>query len=215
MKKTITTGIVFIAWVFLALAQYDPKAQAILDEMSNKFKTYTSYKATFTYSMNNTAAGVKEPEVKGDITVKGNKYKLTLPKQEIFNNGTTVWTYMKDVNEVNISTYDPNEDDMSPSKIYTMYKKGYKYIYVGDKTVGSTVHQMIELVPEDRKNRFSKVKLEISKTDKSIKNWKLFEKNGNIYEYKVTTFTPNVAVDDATFSFNKAKYPNVTEIDLR
>ncbi|MCU0416074.1 MAG: outer membrane lipoprotein carrier protein LolA [Cytophagaceae bacterium] len=215
MKKTITTGIVFIAWVFLAIAQYDPKAQAILDEMSNKFKTYTSYKATFTYSMNNTAAGVKEPEVKGDITVKGNKYKLTLPKQEIFNNGTTVWTYMKDVNEVNISTYDPNEDDMSPSKIYTMYKKGYKYIYVGDKTVGSTVHQMIELVPEDRKNRFSKVKLEISKTDKSIKNWKLFEKNGNIYEYKVTTFTPNVAVDDATFSFNKAKYPNVTEIDLR
>lgn len=215
MKKIVFSTLSFLAVVLLAWAQYDPKAQAILDEMSNKFKTYSSYKATFTYSMNNTAANVKEPEVKGDITVKGNKYKLTLPKQEIFNNGTTVWTYMKDVNEVNISNYDPNDDDMSPSKIYTMYKKGYKYVYVGDKTVGSAVHQMIELVPEDRKNRFTKVKLEIGKTDKTLKNWKLYEKNGNVYEYKVTSFTPNVAVEDATFTFNKSKYPNVTEIDLR
>ena len=41
MKKIVFSTLSFLAVVLLAWAQYDPKAQAILDEMSNKFKTYS------------------------------------------------------------------------------------------------------------------------------------------------------------------------------
>jgi len=124
-------------------------------------------------------------------------------------------TYMKDANEVNISTYDPSDDDITPTKIYTMYKKGYKYAYMGEKTEAGKIYQLIELVPEDRKNRFFKVNLEINKTDKSIKNWKIFENNGNTYDYIVKTFTPNIPVEESLFTFDKSKYPGVEIVDLR
>jgi outer membrane lipoprotein-sorting protein len=213
MKKNVFIWM-FVMVVQSVFAQYDPKAKAILDEMSAKFKTYTSYKATFTYSLKNANANLNE-SASGDILVKGNKYRLKLPKQEVINNGTTVWTYMADANEVNISTYDPTDDDVTPSKIYTMYKTGYKYSYIGDRTEAGKVYQMIELVPEDRKNRFFKIKIEIGKTDKMIKSWTLYEKNGNIYTYKVNTFTPNAPADDTQFTFDKTKYKGVEIIDLR
>jgi len=214
MKKSILILLPLFFAVLSASAQYDPKALTILDEMSNKFKTYTSFKASFTYTLKNANAGINEV-AEGELTVKGSKYRLKLPKQEIINNATTVWTYMKDANEVNISTYDPSDDEVSPTKIYTMYKKGYKYTYVGDRVEGGKTYQIIELVPEDRKNRFFKVRLEINKADKSIKNWKIYEKNGNVYDYVVKSFTPNFAVDESAFTFDKTKYPKVEIIDLR
>ena len=177
-------------------------------------KAYSSFKATFTFTLKNTSASINEAS-QGELMVRGTKYRIKLPKMEIINNGTTVWNYMKETNEVNISAYDPADDDISPSKIYTMYKKGYKYTYIGDKVEAGKTYQMIELVPEDRKNRFFKVKLEINKLDKSIKNWKLFEKNGNIYDYSIKTFTPNTITDDTPFTFDKTKYPGVEVIDLR
>jgi len=214
MKKTILILLTTFFTVLLSFGQYDPKALAILDEMSNKFKTYTSFKASFTFTLKNTSASINEIS-EGELQVRGSKYRIKLPKMEIINNGTTVWNYMKEANEVNISTYDPADDEISPNKIYTMYKKGYKYTYIGDRVEGSKIYQIVELVPEDRKNRFFKVRLEINKLDKSIKNWKLFEKNGNIYEYSIKTFTPNAVADDTPFNFDKLKYPGVEVIDLR
>ncbi|ABG59950.1 LolA family protein [Cytophaga hutchinsonii] len=214
MKKIILILLPVFFIVIAAFGQYDPKALTILDEMSNKFKTYSSFKATFTYTLKNASASINEV-ANGELMVRGGKYKIKLPKMEIINNGTTVWNYMQEANEVNISTYDPADDDISPTKIYTMYKKGYKYTYIGDRVEAGKTYQMIELVPEDRKNRFFKIKLEINKLDKSIKNWKLFEKNGNIYDYTIKTFTPNTISDDTPFTFDKSKYPGVEVIDLR
>jgi len=214
MKKTILLLLPVFFIALIAYGQYDPKALTILDEMSNKFKTYSSYKASFTYTLKNSTANINEVS-SGELMVRGAKYRIKLPNMEIINNGTTVWNYMKEANEVNISTYDPADDDISPNKIYSMYKKGYKYTYVGDKVEAGKTYQIIELVPEDRKNKFFKVKLEINKLDKSIKNWKLFEKNGNIYDYSIKSFTPNTINDDASFTFDKTKYPGVEIIDLR
>jgi len=214
MKKTIILLLATFFTVMLSFGQYDPKALTILDEMSNKFKTYSSFKASFTFTLKNTSASINEIS-EGELQVRGSKYRIKLPKMEIINNGTTVWHYMKKENEVNISTYDPADDEISPNKIYTMYKKGYKYTYIGERVEGSKTYQIVELVPEDRKNRFFKVRLEINKLDKSIKNWKLFEKNGNIYEYSIKTFTPNAVADDIPFNFDKSKYPGVEVIDLR
>ncbi len=214
MKKISLILLTAFFIVSTAFGQYDPKALTILDEMSNKFKTYSSFKATFTFTLSNASAKINEVSA-GELMVRGSKYRIKLPKMEIINNGTTVWNYMKEANEVNISTYDPADDDISPNKIYTMYKKGYKYTYIGDKVEAGKTYQIVELVPEDRKNRFFKVRLEINKIDKSIKNWTLYEKNGNIYEYSIKTFLPNTVADDTPFTFDKSKYPGVEIIDLR
>ena len=209
MKRIIALiiNLVVISNVF---AQNDPKALATLDAMSKKYSAMSGYKATFVYSMNNPQAGIKESS-SGTITVKGAKFHLVLGAQEVYNNGTTVWTYMKDANEVNISSYDPNDDDITPTKIYTIYKKGYKYM-ISEETATT---QTIDLIPENRKNQFFKVRIVINKKDKSIKSWKIFEKSGNVFDYTVKTFTPNLTIAESEFVFDAKKYKGVEVVDLR
>jgi len=219
MKRTVYIVLAVLGLIQVSLIsktdQNDPKAQEILDAMSQKYKEMSSFKAKFTYTLENDNSKIKESS-KGEILVKGGKFRLKLGDHEIINNGTTVWTYMKESNEVNISSYEPDDDDLNPTKIFTMYKKGYKYILMSEHNESGKVFSTVDLEPIDRKNStMSKVRIVINKKDKTVKSWKIFEKNGNRFGYVVDAFTPNQKVEDTEFTFDKSKYPGVTEVDLR
>src|SRR5688572_14421334 len=213
MKKLFFT-IFSLAIVQLSMAQYDPQALSTLEAMSKKYKAFTSFEANITSSMTNEVEGVKE-EFKGKITVKGDKFRLVMDDQEIINNGTTVWTYLPSAKEVNIDNYDPASEDINPSKIYEIYKKGYKYLLIGDKTEGGVAYEEIDLVPEKKDAQFFKIKMIIGKKDRNIQSWTMFDKSGNKYKYTISKFAPNVNVADTFFTFDPKKYPGVEIIDLR
>lgn len=215
MKKLVCLFFVLMGLVNLSFniqtTQNDPKAQEILDAMSKKYKEMGSFKAKFSYTLE---SGKLSETAEGEITVKGSKFKLKLGDQEIFNNGTTVWTKIDD-KEVNKSTYHSEDDDLNPTKIYTMYKKGYKYILISEHNESGKVFSTVDLEPLDvKKAQITKVRIIINKKDKTIKSWKIFEKNGNKYVYTIKSFTPNVNVADSEFTFDKSKYPGVTVNDL-
>jgi len=213
MKKFFFGAILmFIGTV--SYSQYDPKALEILEAMSKKYKAITSFEATLTSSLTNESEGVKE-EFKGKIVVKGEKFRLSLDDQEIINNGTTVWTYLPSAKEVNIDNFDPSSDEINPIKIFDIYKKGFKYLYLADKTEGGVVLEEVDLVPEKKDAQYFKIKMMIVKKDKSIQSWTMFDKSGNRYKYTITKFTPNIKVDDALFTFDPKKFPDVEIIDLR
>jgi outer membrane lipoprotein carrier protein len=194
-----------------AYAQHDPKAEAILNDISKKYKSIKAFKADFSYVLESPSAGKNETIV-GEIFVKGDKFKIKLGNQEVINNGTTVWTFLKEENEVNVSNYEPDAEDITPNNIYTIYQKGYKYL-LSEETASS---QIIDLVPEDKSKKIFKIRLTISKKDKSIKSWKMFEKTGNRYVYNITKFLPNPqGIDDKFFVFDKSKHKGVEVVDLR
>ncbi|MCB0494029.1 MAG: outer membrane lipoprotein carrier protein LolA [Cyclobacteriaceae bacterium] len=213
MKKSLFT-LIFILTGTLLFAQYDPKALEILEAMSAKYKSLTSFEANLTSSLTNDTDGIHE-EFKGKITVKGDKFKLLVDGQEIINNGTTVWTYLPAAEEVNIDNVDPDTDEMNPSKFYIMYKKGYKYLYLEDQTDGGVLCEVVDLVPEKKDAQYFKIRMNIAKKDKSIQSWTMFDKSGNRYKYAISKFVPNVKVDDSFFTFDPKKYPGVEVIDLR
>lgn len=213
MKNLVLTftGILLIN---LSFAQYDPKALEILEAMSKKYKAIPAFEANLTSSLTNESTNTKD-ELKGKITVKGDKYRLELPEQHVYNNGTTVWTYLPEQKEVNIDNFDPKSDDLNLPKIFEMYKKGFKYLWLGDKTEAGTACDEIDLVPEKKNAQYFKVKMMISKKDKSVLNFTMFDRGGNRIKYTITKFTPNIKVDDAFFSFEVKKFPGVEVNDLR
>ena len=213
MRKTFL-GIVLTVLTVTAYSQYDPKALEILDAMSKKYKTFTSFEANLAVNLINEVEKVND-EFKGKITVKGDKFKLSLPEQEVINNGVTTWTYLPEAKEVNIDNFDPTSDDINPAKIYEIYKKNFKYLYMTDEMDGGVMCEVIDLVPEKKDAQFFKIKMKISKKDKNIQSWTMYDKSGNRFRYAITKFTPNVKVDDALFSWDAKKYPGVEEIDLR
>ena len=202
------------AFIRISYGQYDPKALTILDAMSEKYNSLDSYFASFTYILENDLESIHE-EFAGNIIIKRDMFKLDLGDQEVFNDGETMWTYLKDVNEVNIDYYFPEDEDLTPSSIFSAYKRGYKYMLMEDETIDNAVYNVIDLVPDDQDKPFFKVRLWIKKTDNSLFRWKLFDRTGNTYLYTITKFNDAYNAKDAEFIFDASKYPGVTEIDLR
>ena len=214
MKKLFALLLLMSVFIPLAQAQQDPKAGKILEAMTQKYQALKVFSATFTQTLENPKNKIKET-MQGDIYVSGNKFRLQMKDQEIISNGTTMWTFMKSENEVNISDVDPEEEQMSPNAIFTLYKKGYKYVLIDEKREAGQVYNIVELSPEDKNNPIFKVRLQINKKDNSLKTWTMFRNSGNRYTYTIRNFNPNPDVDANFFSFDKSKYKGVKVIDLR
>jgi len=212
--KNLIIGLFAVFTALSVSAQYDPKALEILDAMSKKYKSIPAFEANITCNLSNDVDKVND-EFKGKITVKGDKFRMVLPEQEVINNGATIWTYLPEAKEVNIDNYDPTSEDINPSKIHEVYKKGYKYLYLQDKTDGGVLCEEIDLVPEKKDAQYFKIKMFINKKEKTVQSFTLFDKGGNRYKYTVSKFTANSKVEDSFFTFDPKNYPGVEVIDLR
>ncbi len=209
MKKLIYLTIA-LSIAFTSYGQYDPEALAILDAMSAKYKKIGAYQADFTYKMVNENVGINE-ESQGTITIKNNKYLLKIAGQEIYNNGTETYSYSEEMGEVTISTYDPEEQEITLGNIYDLYKSGFKYILMAKNASGDNI---VELDPIDKGKSYHKIRLVIS-SNNELKQFTIFEKSGNQYVYSVDTFTPKSNISDDYFTFNTNKHPDVEVIDFR
>jgi outer membrane lipoprotein-sorting protein len=139
--------ILILAVFFIAVSgkAQDSKAKEILDQVSEKTRTYSSFSADFTFSMENKEMEIDEKN-EGSIKLKGQKYCVTLPDigVEVFSDGETLWNYMKDGNQVTISNIDDeNSELMDPSSIFTIYERGFQSKFVAETKVnGKTVYQI-------------------------------------------------------------------------
>lgn len=197
-------------------AQTDPKAKEILDQLSAKTKSYSTIKADFNYTMDNQAEDIHETQA-GSIATKGNKYYLRIAGQEIRCNGKTIWTYLKDAGEVQISEIDEgNQDQITPTSIFTMYEKGFRHKYIKEETINGVVTAVIHIFPiaVDEKS-YHTVKLYINKSKMEISKVEIMGKEGETYTYSIKSFEPNASISDDFFTFNKANYPGVEMVDLR
>ena len=218
MKRFYTILILLIGVITIkseAQASNDPDAKKILDAVSTKFKTFKTVKATFTYKVENTAGKVLSSKT-GSVFMKSTKYRVTIVGQEIFCDGTNVWTYDKAANEVTISKLDNSSNALTPQKLFTnFYDKDFLYKLNGEKKQGTKTMQEIEMTPTDKSKPFHKVYLYIDKAAKTLSSTKVLEKSGDRYSYIVNSLTPNTTIDDKQFVFDAKKYPGVEVVDLR
>ena len=214
MKKIGLFILLILLSVSIGWAQRDPKALDILDSMSEKYQNVGGFKAKLVYKLENPTERLNET-FRGEITVLGDKYRLKIGEQEIINNGTTIWTYLKEVNEVNVDNYYPEDDPMAPAKIYTIYREGYKYTFVEETKQKGDLVQVVDLEPENKDEPFYKIRLTIDKEDKTLVNYKVFDKNGNRYLWTVSDFEPNLNLTASHFEFDPGDYKDVEIIDLR
>jgi outer membrane lipoprotein-sorting protein len=216
MKKITALLLLTIGTALGLHAQTDAKAKAILAEVSKKYRSYKVIKTDFNFTLENPQAKIKETQ-QGSLIANSdaNKYKVTMTDQELYSDGKSQWTYLKENKEVQISDVDNNADGVSPAKIFTVYEKGYKYLFTGEKKVGAKTFQTIDLSPLDIKKTVFKIRLTIDKAAKQITNVVIFDKSGNKYTYAIKVFTPNVKVAESVFAFDAKKYPGVEVVDLR
>jgi outer membrane lipoprotein-sorting protein len=224
MKKYILYILLFFGSIANAMAQKDAAAKAILNGVSQKYRTYNIVRSDFTFTINDQQNNLQQTQ-DGTLTVQGktNKYHLSLYspgttnaiEQEIISDGKSQWTYLKKDKEVQLTNVDNSDEGFNPAQLFTMYEKGYKYIFTSTVTVNGRVCQVIDLTPEDINKQFFKIRLTIDKLKKQIYSALIFDKNGSKYTYTLKSFIPNVQVPDNTFSYDAKAHPGVELVDLR
>jgi len=208
-----------LAFCFLAqtaTAQTDSKAKTVLDAVSKKVNGLKSLKANFVLKLTGgKGSGVNETK-KGVIAIKGQKYRITLNGQEIICDSKTIWTYNKDAKEVQITSFNPSEQSISPAKLLTnFYDKEYKYSYKGSRNEQGKNVDVIELVPTDAGKHVSRVELMIDKPTSMIAGGSIFEKNGSKVQYTVSGVVTNSNIPDTYFAWDPKEHPGVEKVDLR
>jgi len=220
MKKFYSSLVLIFATVLFVQAQVpkgmgtsDPEGKKVLDAVSAKFKTYKSVQAKFSLKIEN-ASGKSVGAKSGTVYMKGSKYRISVTGQEIFSDGSNVWTYDKASNEVTITKLDASANSITPQKLFTnFYDKDFLYKLNGNVKVGAKQMKEIELTPVDKTKAFHKVLLYVD--NNVINTTKIFEKTGNRITYSTSSMTPNGTIADDMFVFDAKKYPGVEVVDLR
>ena len=177
-------------------------AKSVLDKAAATISVKNGVKANFKMS-----GGMGSSS--GTIVIKGKKFHATTPQASIWFDGKTQWTYMKNNDEVNIST--PTEAQLqtiNPYNFITLYKKGYKSTmnssgssYVVHLTATSANNKIQELFVTIDKKSYHPTQVKLLQG----KKWTIFD----ISDLKKQN-TP-----DSEFQFNAKDFPQAEVIDLR
>ncbi len=214
-----------IIYLFIALlissisfSQSKNKGTVILDKVAKEYKTYKGAVIDFTLKMDNAQGDVHETS-KGKAWAKGNMYKVNLMGVETYFDGTTKWSYMKDEEEVNVTTPDPNDkNSFNPTQLFTEYQNGYRVEYKKEMFENNRALQYVDLLPVQEKvksSEFNRIKVKIDKDKNQIYQIIRYGKDGNDYTITINKLEKNNSLQDSMFKYDKTKNPDVEIIDLR
>ena len=200
MKKIIFYLVAFI-FPFIANAQ---SAKELLDQVSGKVQSYKNIVIDFKYEISNKAENLSQ-ETRGDVTLSGNKYVLNLLGTTQIFDGNKLHVILPEDEEINISGADP-ESSLTPSKMLTFYKEGYKASMDIEQSVNGRKIQYVKLVPTKPANDIKFIMLGIDKESKHIYRQILSQNNGTEIIVTVNQFKTNQPLSSTLFVFDKTKY---------
>lgn len=212
MKK----GFSFLLFGILCfnLSAQDIKAKSVLDKVSAKNKEFKSVKAEFTFSLDNAEEDIHDIS-EGSIVLVGNKYRLKLMGVDTYFDGTTTSSHILDIDEVNITEPEEDDEGLNPANVFSIYKKGYTYKYIKEETTDNITCHIIDLFPENSEREFSSIRLKINKVKNQIESLKSIGKDGNNVSITLKNLTPNLTFPDTYFIFDTKLHPEVEINDMR
>lgn len=193
----------FLLMLTLSLsAQQDTKAKNILDKTVEKYNQSKGISVIFGGSQS------------GKLLLKGEKFQLTTQDVTTWFDGQTQWSYLKQNEEVNISTPTPEElRAINPYAWLSLYKQGFNYRYSGVKTrEGKQGHEIV-LTPQTKQD-IQSITLLIGSDYEPIYIG-ILPTEGQMQEFIVHNYRTQLNLNDNAFRFDKNKYPNAEIIDMR
>ncbi len=213
--KILKALALFLIALFVVKAQQDPRAVNVIKAVKKKINSLSDLEAQFSYQIKMRGKKDFKPITKnGSIRMKqGNKYRIDLPSQAIYCDGKTVWNFLKDDEEVNISNYDP-EESMSIQKIFSVFDQKMKVRYDGEHYINGQKTRLITFFPYSSKEDYFKILVWVNSNNLPVK-MEIWNRNGSVVTYTLKSIKTNIGISDQVFVFDKSKYPDVEVNDLR
>ena len=181
--------------------------EEILDDIVTKISGYKNISIDFDLLYENISLDIKTNK-KGKLILENDKFSIDLDEQIIINNGDIQWTYIKDINEVQISNNELTEGVSNLSDLFKISTNDYKILFLNDEIN----FYLIELIPKTIKS-FIKIQIKFQKQNKEISEIKVFDKEGGKFIYSINKLNYNLEID--SFYFDTSKFPGIEIIDIR
>jgi outer membrane lipoprotein carrier protein len=217
MKKIIFVFASFIL-ILLMTAMQDAKidnqkARTILDGAGKKMMSFSTMKINFIFT--EVEDGKEGIARKGRLWTKGDKYQLRFAGQEVFSDGESKWTYIRDAEEVHITSVIDGDDDLAnPRALLNDYERKFTVRWIREENHKGKKVDLIDLYPKERKG-YHRVRLRIEKNSQNLSGTTVFYTNKTMHNLDIDRFVTNEAISDAHFTWDSSKHPNVEVIDLR
>lgn len=215
MKKNCLFAVILFFILHSTIAQKDPKATEILDQLSSKTKAYTSIQADFKMSVK--SDDVTE-EQKGKIILMGEKYKYTVFGITKICDGINIAEIVPMDEEIILTKVKQNDpDEINPKNLFTIYEKGFKYRYIKEVTEGGKKLHMIELYPDGKtENAYRRITLYITVDNTELHKAELFAKTTNkVFTFLLTNRKYNEKIALSTFKVDCSIMPDYDCDDQR
>lgn len=202
MKKTILS-LAFICCQIMCAGVFAQTPRSVLDRCAAAVSAPSGTTARFTMT------SAQYGNSSGTIAVKGQKFYAQTDKMSMWFDGTTLWTYMTQNDEVNVST--PTEQQLqtlNPYNFINLYRTGF----TSTMTTAATTYT-VHLTANDAQRKIKEAFVTINKTSYAPQEIKMLQ--GNLW----TTFTisglKTESLDDSMFRFDRSSHPTAEIIDLR
>ena len=203
MKRILLISTLIIAAI--ANAQQADKAKNLLDEVNSKMSAYNNIYIDFKYNLDNMAENINQ-ETKGNVTIAKDKYLLNYLGATKMYDGSKTYTIVPENEEVTIEKNANEETAITPSRMLTFYKKGYKYKWDIQQNIRGRKIQYVELKPQKQSSEVKQILLGIDIQTKHIYNLIEIGKNGTKTTITINTFKTNQPLSDNIFKFDREKY---------
>ena len=100
--------------------------------------------------------------------LKGDKYKLEIAGQEIICNGNTLWTFIKDAEEVQVNEPEYEEGSINPANIFTVYENGFKSFLIKNELMFNNKDETIPTSLTCKSTRFTGILYILRKVDECV-----------------------------------------------
>ncbi|TXG39886.1 outer membrane lipoprotein carrier protein LolA [Seonamhaeicola maritimus] len=202
MKYIVTLFV--LAMTVNAFAQN--KGKTLLDEVSQKVKSYDNISIDFKYTLENISENIKQ-ETRGDVVMQGEKYKLNILGITRLFDGNKLYSISPEDEEVTISSESEDEEDaITPSKMLSFYEDGYTYEFDIQQNINGRKIQYVKLTPIDSNSELKSILLGIDAQTKHIYNLIQVGKNGSKTTLTVNSFKTNQPISKTLFTFDANKY---------
>lgn len=212
MKKIFTTAFLICLSALSVKSQSDPAAVSILDKFSARASASPSVSINFTLVTVDQVQNYRD-SLQGSVVLGKDSYRLDLPDNIIWYNGTTSWSYLPAEQEVTITEPDKNDDSFTsrPSRIFTIHREGFKTRLLEE----SSSRYVIDLYPEDVGSDLIRVRLTIAKPSLDLKSLEYKQKDGITMTLAVRDFKLSGSQGPGFFDFIPSRYKGVDIIDMR
>tara|TARA_B110000483_G_scaffold37463_1_gene46097 strand:- start:2913 stop:3569 length:657 start_codon:yes stop_codon:yes gene_type:complete len=189
------------------------KCERILQEVSDNIQKNNASK--FNFKLEIKSEDINEIQ-NGYALIEKEKFYYKTEEREVICDGINVWTYLPEDNECYIDLLEDLDNTLNPSEIFTMWKEGFKYMYVKKILVNNqTIHKIKMFPSQPDKSNFHTIIMDINESLKLISEASVKTKDGVTIKTTITELISNPKINVKQFSWDENSHPNTDEIDNR